>query len=53
MIQIEVFVFVKLIISLHRKICRRFFQFNAKLHKVQCHLEQDVEYSYNYFHMLL
>ena len=30
-----------------------FFQFYATLHILQCHLEQDVEYSYNYFHMLL
>ena len=60
MIQIEGFVFIsrniilsQLIISLHRNTCRiSFFKFNATLHILQCHLEQDVEYSYNYFHML-
>ena len=59
MIQIEGFVFIKysrnillpqLIISLHRNTCRIFVvQFNATLHILQRHLEQDVEYSYNYF----
>ena len=52
MIQIEGFVFI-IDISLHTNTYRIFFfQFNATLHILQCHLEQDVEYSYNYFHML-
>ena len=51
MIQIEGFVFIiyRCIEILAEYF---FFQFNATLHILQCHLEQDVEYSYNYFHML-
>ena len=51
MIHIEGFVFIIYIVA-EKYLQNVFFQFYATLHILQCHLEQDVEYSYNYFHML-